>query len=161
MATLVLYYSSTGHTKTVARLLARELDAELGEIICPAYGRWFGPLLMAWDIFTRRRPPVQIEPLAEGQYDLTVVGGPVWAGRPAPPVISVLARARREQSALALFVTCGGTNPKYPPERALAEMEALASPVVATCIFTEAEIASVMLRTAVAEFAVRLRQLQQ
>ncbi|HTN60325.1 MAG TPA: hypothetical protein VL147_02070 [Devosia sp.] len=159
MRTLVLYFSTTGHTKTVATLLAEKLGADLGEIRCPSYHTWLGWPAMARDIFARRRPLIEVPAPVSGDYDLVVLGGSVWAGRPAPPIVSYLTGAGQSQSRYAVFVTCGGTNPKYPPEAALAEIVALASgPVAATCVFSEAQIAADTLRSDVAEFAKRLRQ---
>jgi len=90
----------------------------------------------------------------QAHYDLVVVGGPVWAGRAAPPVLRLLAGHGTEMVRAGLFVTCAGTSPKYAPEPALAEMAALVpGRVIATEAFREAAIASDAYRGAVAEFA--------
>ncbi len=158
MRALVLYYSNTGNTQKVAKALADKLGAELGEVTCPAYLRWYGPLAMAWDIFTRHRPRVNVVAPRHAQHDLIVVGGPVWAARAAPPVLQALLELPGEVGATALFVTCRGTNPKSPPEPALAEM-AEASPVhnLANRIFTEEEVRGSALQNNVARFAELLK----
>jgi len=154
MRTLVVYYSSTGHTRTVAEALAEELGADLAEITCEIYLRWYGPLAMAWDIFTRRRPRIEVLTPPHAHYDLVVVGGPVWAGRAAPPVLRLLAEHGSEITRAGLFVTCSGASPKYPPEPALAEMAALVpGRVVGQKAFREAEIAAGDYRAPLAEFA--------
>jgi hypothetical protein len=156
---LVLYYSRTGHTRTVAKALAAALGARLLEIACRRYEGWTGPLAMAWDIFTRNRPAVTVPGLEDEDFDLTLVGGPVWAARPAPPVVSLLT-TMGNRSALCLFLTCNGTSPQYPADDAMAELVAV-SPggVAATGIFKEATITSDALLAAVDDFARRIRQI--
>lgn len=141
MRNLVLYYSSSGNSRQAAEVLARELHAELGEITCERYLRWYGPLAMVWDIFTGATPRVDVLIPVDAHYDLVVVGGPVWAARPAPPVRSFL-RSHRHTGRYGLFVTCRGTDPKSPPERAIDEMRQFAAPAAATAIFREADILS-------------------
>jgi hypothetical protein len=141
MRTLVLYFSNTGHTQQVAEVLARELHAELGEITCARYLKWYGPVAMAWDIFTRNLPAIDVVIPPEASYDRIVVGGPVWAARAAPPVLSFLRSHRKAASAFGLFVTCRGTSPNSPPDPAIADMKlAVEAPVIGTAIFREAQI---------------------
>jgi hypothetical protein len=143
MRTLVLYYSNTGNTQKVAEVLARELGGELGEITCGRYLRWYGPLAMAWDIFTRGRPPIDAVIPPDARYDLIVVGGPVWAAHAAPPVMSFLASHKPGAERFGLFVTCRGTSPGSPPEPAIADMKSVApGPVDGTAIFRAREITS-------------------
>lgn len=158
MRTLILYYSNTGNTQHVSEALAQRLDADLGEIACAAYQRWYGPLAMGWDIFTRQRPGIEMLAPSFAGYDLVVIGGPVWAARAAPPVMRVLADHGRDLGRVALFVTCEGTSTRFPPERAIADMAAaLPAPPVATQIFRQAGIISGAYRAQVAEFAKTLR----
>lgn len=142
MRSLVLYFSNTGHTQKIAEALARELDAELGEVTCARYLRWYGPLAIAWDIFTRNLPAIDVVIPRDAKYDLIVVGGPVWAARAAPPILSFLTlRAVTGGASYGLFVTCRGTDRKSPPEPAIADMKlAVRTPAVASTIFREAEI---------------------
>jgi hypothetical protein len=141
MRTLVLYFSNTGNTRKVGEVLAKQTGAEFGEITCSAYLRWYGPVLMAWDIFTGGRPPVDTLAMQATHYDLIILGSPVWGARCAPPVRSVLRNWQLKADRLALFVTCRGTSPNSPPERAIAEMTQLAPmPPLATAIFREREI---------------------
>lgn len=154
MRILVLSYSYSGNTRKVAKLLAKALGADFGEIACRRYTGWRGPLAMAWDIFTRGRPPVDISVPTDAHYDLVIVGGPVWAARAAPPIVTFLAGHGREDRKYGLFVTCGGTSPKSPPEPAIAQMVALVpGQVTSTWIFREAEIQSETLGSIISAFA--------
>jgi hypothetical protein len=142
MRSLVLYYSNTGNTRKVAEFIAGELHAELGEITSERYSRWYGPLAMAWGIFTRALPPIDVTVPADALYDLIVVGGPVWAARAAPPVLSFLSSRRVGGARYGLFVTCSGTGPKSPPEPAIAEMARFVEAGASTAIFREKDIRS-------------------
>jgi hypothetical protein len=129
------------------------LGAELAEITCQTYLTWYGPLAMAWDIFTRHQPTVNVVVPGHAHYDLVIVGGPVWAAHAAPPVMSAL-KMLPDADATAVFVTCLGASPKSPPEPAVAEMKAAAvSPTVATRIFREDEIRGRKFGEKVSEFA--------
>lgn len=157
MKALVLYYSNSGNTQKVAKALAEQLGADLAEITCQTYLAWYGPLAMAWDIFSRRRPKVSVVVPAHAHYDLVVIGGPVWAAHAAPPVLKAL-QLLVAADATAVFVTCRGTSPNSPPDPALVEMQsAITAPVLASRIFREEEIRGPSLGGALAEFAAELR----
>lgn len=157
MSALVLYYSQTGNTQKVATALAERLGADLAEVTCPAYLAWYGPIAMAWDIFTRSHPRVNIVAPPHSRYGLVVIGGPVWAGRAAPPILAALNALPGEADATAVFVTCRGTSPNSRPEPAVAEMkQAAPPPTVGTHIFREAEIRGADLGPALAAFATEL-----
>lgn len=158
MRSLVLYYSNTGNTQKVAQALARSLGAELAEVTCDQYLTWYRPLIMAFDIFTRHLPKIDVLLPPGADYDLVVIGGPVWAARLAPPIVALLEQRSFGGAALGHFVTCAGTSPKSPPEPAIAEMESLADMApIATHIFREAEIKSGAYMAEVESFATALR----
>lgn len=158
MDILVLYYSYTGHTRKVAEALARQLGADLREIECPAYRRWYGPLAMFLDILTGHRPHVQPLGSPGSYYGLVVVGGPVWAAQAAPPVMRALEECGRHFRRTGLFVTCRGTNRASRPEDAITEMSIpLPGRPVGTRIFRAAEIDSELFEKSIAEFSASLR----
>jgi menaquinone-dependent protoporphyrinogen IX oxidase len=157
VSTLVAYYSNTGNTRRVAELLARELDADLAEVTCERYLRWYGPVAMAWDIFTRTVPKVTVVAGPNGRYDRVVIGGPVWAAKAAPPVLAL--SSHWQGTPRALFVTCSGASQNSPPEPAVREMQnALAGGQdVPSRIFREAEIRSERLGELARAFAADIR----
>ena len=142
MSTLVVYYTNTGNTRRMAELLAKELKADLAEVTCERYLRWYGPVAMAWDIFTRHLPKVTVVVPPGGEYDCVVIGGPVWAAKAAPPILSLASHWPGTRK--ALFVTCSGSSRSSPPEPAIAEMQRVFSygTDVPTRIFREAEVHS-------------------
>jgi hypothetical protein len=161
MRPLVVIYSVTGNTRLVGQLLAKDLEAPIVEITCPRYeGGLLAHLRQAWDIFTGATPPISLPPAVDLEHiDLLVVGGPVWAGRPAPPLRSFLQRTGHEIRTV-LFLTCSGTSKRYPGEKALDEL-ARASAPVAKDLFKEVEIAADEIRAQVAAFARRIRAVSQ
>ncbi|MGV8831565.1 MAG: flavodoxin family protein [Devosia sp.] len=159
MRTLVLYYSFTGNTRKIASALASAIDAELCEITCLAYSRGFwGPWRQALDVLLRRSPVIEVPEQSAQVWDLVVIGGPVWAARPAPPIRSYLQRYAAHHRQMALFVSCGGTSPKFPPSAAIAEMAALAKkPPKCTHVFTQDQLAGGNFAAALGAFRDDLR----
>ncbi|GLQ56644.1 flavodoxin family protein [Devosia nitrariae] len=155
MRILVVYYSFTGNTRRVSELLAARLGADTAEFTCMAYRRGLlGGLRQAWDVLTGGRPPIEVPASATGRYDLVVAAGPVWAGRPAPPLRSFVSEHLRSHDAIALFLTCNGTAKNFPGEKALGEIASAAPRApTATRLFKEAEIASPDIEQSVAAFA--------
>lgn len=104
---LVVYYSATGNTARVARDVAQRLNADVESIQEKKHA---GPLKSMWRAI--RNIPAEIdEPLRKpSDYDLTIVGTPVWVGRMTPAVRAYLQRVRPELSRVAFFVTSANTD---------------------------------------------------
>ena len=154
MRQLVIYYSNTGNTQKVAKMLADRLGADLAEVTCAAYLRWYGSLAMAWDSVTRHTPKVDVLVPVGAEYDLVVAGGPVWAAHAAPPIMALAKQGFWKRARPAFFVTCSGTSPKYPPEPAIEEMKSMTSlEVVSTLVVREADFQSGQAAVLVDEFA--------
>jgi flavodoxin len=136
---LVVYYSLTGHTRQVARQIASASGADIDPIVDVA-GRQYKPWDMFWlgmrAIF-QRPEPIQ-EPIFDPRdYDLVILGTPVWAGRMAPPVMTYLKQHLGQLKQVALFCTEGGAN----GERALRQIAELTGlEPKAQLIVTEAEL---------------------
>ncbi|RYG97925.1 MAG: flavodoxin family protein [Alphaproteobacteria bacterium] len=153
MRTVVVYYSNTGNTRRIAEQIAAGLGAELAEVTCERYLRWYGPAAMAWDIFTRHIPMVDVVAPAHAEYDVVVFGGPVWAARPAPPILALAGRWPTARK--ALFVTCSGASPNSPPETAIAEMQQVLAggSEVPSAIFRQVDMDSSQAATLARAFA--------
>ena len=107
--TLVVYYSLTGHTRQIAEAIATALDADL-EIIEDTFNRDTG----------LGRPRSAIEGLLglhssitpprhdPSEYDLVVVGTPIWSARLSSPVRAYLSQQRASLERVAFFCTQGG-----------------------------------------------------
>jgi hypothetical protein len=120
---LVVFYSLTGTTRRVAQALAEELGAELEELRCPQYRPgFFGFWLAGYASWRSKIPEIGPPEHKLPDYDLVVVGGPVWGGNACTPVRAYLMRGAARLPAVAFLVTVGSVG----FERALATMEALA-----------------------------------
>jgi flavodoxin len=128
--TLVVYYSLTGNTARVARDIAKRMGADLESIRDRDHGTgFFGFLKNCVDAL--RGATAWIAPLARdpGQYALTLVGTPVWAGKVTPAVRAYLQQTRGRCSRVAFFVTSGNTDVArvLPALEAEAQVHAIAA----------------------------------
>ena len=91
--TLVLYYSQTGVTKTVAQEIATRLGADIEEIVCvnPYDGDFQATIQRCLQEREAGTLP-EIEPIKAdlSKYDVIFLGYPIWFGTYAPPVITFL-----------------------------------------------------------------------
>lgn len=112
MKSLILYYSRSGTTAKVANALGTALSADVAEIKCPRYqGGWFGYLRAGYDSVKGRLPPIDVPDLLFDEYDLVIIGTPIWTSYPALPVRSFLAQKPQLAERIALFLTYGGHSP--------------------------------------------------
>ncbi|MDR3472519.1 MAG: flavodoxin [Devosia sp.] len=138
---LVVYFSLTGHTKQIAEAIAGALHADL-DPIADAANRTFSPSHMIWfamEAILQQMPQIHEPRHDPSEYDVVVIGTPVWAGRVAPPVHTYIDRYKAQFKHLALFCTEGGAN----GEHALKQMAELAGfEPKAQLIVTEGELAA-------------------
>jgi hypothetical protein len=160
MRSLVLYYSVTGHTQTVARLLAERLGADLVRVTCPVIeGGFMGGLRQVWYIFTNTVPQIIVPDPPGEAYDLVVMAGPVWAARPAPPLRAMIVRQPAFGKDRAIFLTCDGTSQRFSARSALATAQALSpSPPIGATLFKVADINGPNLNMMVDDFADQLTE---
>jgi len=156
MGALVAFYSLTGATRRVAQALAAELGAEVEEMRCPKYRPGFLGFWQAGYASWRGWIPEIAPPTHNpSDYDLVVVGGPVWGWNACTPIRAYLMREAARLPAVAFFVTVGGVG--FKP--ALATMETLAGRKPwATLVLRTEDFKQGKDRSAVASFAAALRQ---
>ncbi|MEM4245434.1 MAG: flavodoxin [Candidatus Nanoarchaeia archaeon] len=109
MKTLIVYYSRSGTTKTVAEILAKELKADLEEIIDKTNRSGiFRYLIAGMDAIKRKL--TSIEPLKKDakKYQLIIIGMPIWVGTIPPAIRTYLKDNSLENKKVALLITCGG-----------------------------------------------------
>ena len=106
---LIAYYSMSGHTRTVAHELRDVMAGDIEEITepHPRHGI-IGVVRALVDAVAKREPPIQPAKGDPRNYDVLLVGGPVWAGRMASPVRSYVKRYGAAAPHLAFFCTEGG-----------------------------------------------------
>ncbi len=119
---LLVYYTRTGSTREVAQDLARHLQCDVEEIIDKkdrsGTAGYFATLL---DRLLRRLSDIQPSMKDPGNYDLVVMGGPVWMGSVAAPLRAYILRHRPRINEFAYFCSFGG----WAPEKSLEEVETL------------------------------------
>jgi flavodoxin len=120
MSTLIVSFSRTGHTQTVADLLAERLHADVERIMelgRPRTGLR-GWALASLDTLLSSVPALEPSAHDPSRYDLVVIGTPVWLGSIAAPVRTFLMTQRSRLPAVAFFCTYD----RRGSERALAQM---------------------------------------
>ena len=153
---LVAYYSWTGNTAKVAKLIAATLGADIEKIrdVVPRTGFFaFAAALVASVL--KKSPPIQQSTKNVADYEVVILGCPVWGSNMATPMRTYLMRERQSIKQVALFCTLGGSGGKA----ALARMAALCDHTpLADLALNQPAIASDAWRRAAEDFA---RQIQK
>jgi len=111
MKKLVAFYSLEGNSRFVGQTIAKQIDAELFELKTKTgrkltgFSKYFIGGMQA--VFGMK-PPLAGLPKNIEKYDLVILGGPVWASRPAPAINSFLATVKLKDARIALFCCNGG-----------------------------------------------------
>lgn len=107
---LVLYYSLTGNTKTVAEEIANRLGADIEEIVCVnPYDTNFQACIQRCMQEREQGVIPDIQPIKSdlSQYDIIFIGYPVWFGTYAPPVDKFLLNEDLSCKKIVPFCTFG------------------------------------------------------
>ena len=107
---LVVYHSRTGYTRRVALGLAGRLGADLDviRIVQPMHGP-VGYAMCAIEAVVGLAPALRRQQKNPAEYDLVVLGTPVWFWSLASPVRSWLEAFGRRGRRFAFFCTMGGS----------------------------------------------------
>jgi len=120
--TLIVYYSRTGTTRKLAQALADAFGADISEIRCDRYGPGpFRYLRAGYDSVKANLPPIDMPQTRFLDYDLVLIGGPIWTSYPALPIRALLAGKPELPERVGLFLTYGGHS---SPDKAIAEVAA-------------------------------------
>ena len=107
---LVVYYSQTSNTRTVAQEIANRLQADIEEIVCetPYDGDFQATISRCMQEREQGVTPA-IQPLKAdiAAYDIVFLGYPVWFGTFAPPVAAFLSQADLSGKQVVPFCTFG------------------------------------------------------
>lgn len=114
MKTLVVSYSRTGTTKKVAQWLSLEIGAEYEEIIDrKKRSGIFGFFGAGFDAILKKKTVIDPSEKDPADFDLVLVGTPIWGGLMAPAIRIYLAENRSKFKKVGFFAT-GGEIPKAP-----------------------------------------------
>ena len=110
MRALVVYYSLTGHTRGIAERIADECDADIEQIkdVKPRTGGW-GMISSGGEALFKRPALIQTTEKDPVQYDLVILGTPVWTWTMSSPMRSYITQHASSFNRVAFFCTEGGT----------------------------------------------------
>jgi menaquinone-dependent protoporphyrinogen IX oxidase len=152
---LVAFYSRTGVTRQVAQQLASRLGADVLAILdVRSREGMLGYVRSALEAMHGTLPQIAKLTLDARDYDLVVLGSPVWGGHLSSPMRTFLHDCGRELRRIAVFCTMGESG----AENAFKDVHELTGVVPeATCALTDGEIFRNGHLDAVDAFAARLR----
>jgi flavodoxin len=108
MRTLIIYYSLTGNTQKIADVLVGKFEADSERIQDRRVRKGlFGTLLTAYEALFSRPGKIHYVNADPGQYDLLILGAPVWMMKLAPPMRSYILRQKHRFNKVAFFCTEG------------------------------------------------------
>ena len=139
MQTLIVYYTRTGYTKTIALELADVLSAELEEIKeTKSRAGMVGYLSAGKDATLQKATPIEFSDIDPITYDLVIIGTPVWAFTMASGVRTWLTKHGKDLKKVAFFATMGGNG----DQRTFTHMQKLCGQApIATATFIDKKIA--------------------
>ena len=104
MKTLVIYYTRTGNAKFLAETIAAELGADIEEVIDlkKRQGK-LGWLSAGRDAMGEKETEIAPTKRTPTDYDLMIIGQPIWAGNPTPAIRTYLNKNDLSGKKVALF----------------------------------------------------------
>lgn len=108
---LVAYFSQSGDTRKIAKLIRQKTDGKIFEIEpeTPYQGEYDAVLERAkGEIENGIRPPLKAVPDSFDSYDTIFVGSPNWWSKVAPPVATFLSSGDLSGKTIIPFCTHGG-----------------------------------------------------
>ncbi len=137
---LVVFYSRSGTTRSIAKALSEALKCDLEEITEPEPRTGLLGYIRSLLEATGKRPSTILPKKHEvSSYDLVVIGTPVWAWSLSSPVRAYLMATASQLPKVAFFCTLGGSG----SENAFAQMTAIVGKAPrAVCAITQREALS-------------------
>lgn len=152
---LIVYFSRTGRTKILAREIAHKLGCAIEEIKAPKrYSGIFGYQLALLQATFKILP--EIAPLQSNlaNYDLIIMGGPVWGGSICSPVRTFIESYKNEFKNVAFIATQSGNVGK---KHIFEKMRIAAQRVpLATLDVTERDFRNGLYRNSISSFISKL-----
>ena len=113
MKSLVIYYSRTGKTKLVAKIIAKEFNSELRGIKEKINRKGLLGYMRAGMDAVRGKKVQLIDPNFKINYNPVFIGTPTWASKATPAIITYLQNCDFKNKKVVLFSTfasgCGNS----------------------------------------------------
>lgn len=115
---LIAYYSWSGNTKRVAEKIDEQLPEDDLVEIKVAPDVFSSDMYETYDISKEQianndYPKIDVDVDDFNNYDLILVGSPVWGSKPATPIYSFLKKLKGYKGKIASFYTDAGTVGDY------------------------------------------------
>ena len=137
MKSLVVYYSRTNITKKLAENIANKINADIDEIKPKVnYQGKLGYARGGKDSIREKIIELETFKYDPKDYDVIYIGGPVWAGKAANPVISYLKQNEGKFTNLKFFLTAGSSG----FESGFKQMEKYSTKPIKTLALTTKEV---------------------
>ena len=103
MKSLVVYYSRSGKTEDIAGIIAKKLGSEIEEIDDHKNRKGLlGFISSGNEAYLQKAIPIEKLKKDPAQYELTIVGTPIWAGNMSTPILSFLKEYKEKINKFAL-----------------------------------------------------------
>ena len=110
MKNLIVFYSRSNITKKLAEDIAERINGDIEEIIPKVnYQGKIGYARGGKDALKEKIIELEDVKYEVEEYDTVYIGGPVWAGKAANPVISYLKQNEGKFKNVKFFLTAGST----------------------------------------------------
>lgn len=110
MKTLLVYYSRTGITQMIADTISESVKCDIEEIVdTEKRSGVIGYIKSGYHAARGHTNPIEESKYDLSNYELLIIGTPVWAGKMSVPVREYLKRNMDKIPLLACFCTCGGS----------------------------------------------------
>jgi flavodoxin len=104
MTYLVAYYSRTGNNKAIGEAIALALSADIDEIIDKKNRQGKLNWIRAGrDSMQEKLTEIEFEKNPQ-DYDTIIIGAPIWAGKPIPPLCTYLTKVELKGKRVAFFI---------------------------------------------------------
>ena len=104
MKTLVIYYTRSGNAKFMAETIAAELGADIEEVIDLKNRQGKLSFISAGrDAMRAKETEIAQTKRTPADYDLIIIGQPVWAGSPTPAIRTYMNKNDLSGKKVALF----------------------------------------------------------
>ena len=117
MKTAIVYFSLEGNTKFVAEKMAAELGADLIQLVPKKEYPTGNVSKYFWggkSAVFREHPKLEPHHFKAEEYELVIIGSPIWASTYAPPLRTFIRDNSLQNKKIAIFACCsGGTADKY------------------------------------------------
>ena len=106
MKSLVVYYTRTGNAKFVAETIAAELGSDIEELVdLKKRAGKIGWMSAGKDATQEKQTQIGPTTRVPQDYDLIVLGTPIWASKPTPAIRTYIAKNDLSGKNVALFFT--------------------------------------------------------